>query len=311
MNNAYPHTMPRAAWAARRRGTGESWQALATAEARPEIPEAADSEQAWLETELLLGRFSLGRSTAHPMGIVRVKPEPHLLTVQLVCEPFVVRTWAEQTVPWLDESLEDPCDAVSGVAGMRWRCHGQGVDLTRPGSGAAVRLTGFPSRWWARAVAGRARDGQVGRLVSEAGWTAAERAADAGRRALRGHAPHIGSALLRRIRATAGTGPANGAVAWCDVIGRHSDWIVETLDGPPCSVVIPLFTNGPTGTGWQLELQTCHCGDDVDAGCVAVFRAGDRQEVWYRNLNWRRIKARTARSAAAATESNPAVSRGW
>lgn len=284
----------------RRWCTGEAWQALAAAGMCGEIPAAVDVEQAYLETELLTRLRGLGSMSPHPLGILQTRPDPERLALQLLAEPYVVRYWADLLVPWVDEADEDPRDAVSGAAGLRWWCHGQGVDLTRPGTAARVRLTGFPSRWWARAVDSRARSCQYGELINADGWTDVERAAEAGWRTLYGRDPQVGSAVLRRIRATAGPWGANGLSVWSDRVDGGAQWVVEATYGPTCDRVLALFTSGPTDAGWRIKQQHCYCHDITDAGCTAVLDAGNRQEIWYRNLNWQRLMPQRDRSAAVA-----------
>ncbi|MGW8780216.1 hypothetical protein ACWGNM_19460, partial [Streptomyces sp. NPDC055796] len=93
--------------------------------------------------------------------------------------------------------------------------------------------------------------------------------------------------LLRRIRATAGTGPFNGTDAWHAVGGSFR---LETTDGPPCPDFIRLLGDGPTGLGWRVDHKSCTCLCDhthSGMGCTIDFlEPTTGQFVYYSNLKW-------------------------
>lgn len=83
----------------RHRSTGELHQALDLL--LPDdgsvltIPPARYEEQARLEAEVFLGLGGVGGLTAHPLGIVRLRPEPDGLTARVADAPYVVMCWAD------------------------------------------------------------------------------------------------------------------------------------------------------------------------------------------------------------------------
>ncbi|MFI6587474.1 hypothetical protein [Embleya sp. NPDC050493] len=192
----------------------------------------------------------MGGLTPHPLGIVGVRPERDRLTVRLMNEPFVIAHWATRLLPYFDPKDDSPADAVGGVLGLRSRIDGNHVRLTRPGTTASVRLTGFNPRWWIRAAAAGRPGEPYEPLFERPDWSRAERAAaKLWRPITREQDPRIGSAILRRIRATTGLGTANGTDVWVTVVGDRAGWSLETTDGPPCTNLLRLFTQAPTGLG--------------------------------------------------------------
>ncbi|MFD0381428.1 hypothetical protein ACFQ2B_00350 [Streptomyces stramineus] len=175
-------TMPRpssalAATEDRRRSTGESHQALhPLLNGRTEplaIPAARHPEQAQLEAAVFLNTCKLGGRSAHPLGIVRLRPEEEQLTLRLLDEPCVIWHWTEYLLPRTGyESPSDPRDAISGVPGLRWRREGSTICLYYPGLPARIVLTGFNPRWWER-IATRMNDNYE-LLQDQPDWTPAE-----------------------------------------------------------------------------------------------------------------------------------------
>ncbi|GCD99766.1 hypothetical protein [Embleya hyalina] len=278
---------------ARRSCTGESHRALvAPGGGECAIPAAECRQQAALESDVLLKGKGLGGLTPYPLGIVGVRPEPHRLTVRLLKEPFVIAHWAMRLLPFFDSADDSPADAVGGVPGLRSRIDGNHVRLTRPGTTASVRLTGFNPRWWTRAVAA-GRPGELYEPLFELpDWSRAERiAAQLRLPVTEEQDPRVGSAILRRIRATTGPGTANGTDVWVTTVGNRVDWSLETTDGPSCRDLLRLFTQAPTGAGWRVDFQDCHCADVARKGsCRAKLLTDDpKQVVHYSNLRWQRL----------------------
>ncbi|MFD4998694.1 hypothetical protein [Streptomyces buecherae] len=183
------------ATAARRHCTGESHQALAgLTDGTPlAIPGAASREQAELEASVLLRVCGVGSMTPHPAGIVRVRPEPDRLSVQLVDEPYVVQYWAERILPVVHDTAVDPRDGITGVYGVRYRVTGGGIELYQPGNPAPIRLGGFNRRWWELAAERRRRTSNATFALPQ--WTAGcaarpGRGVGAGTAAVTAAAPH-------------------------------------------------------------------------------------------------------------------------
>lgn len=76
--------------------------------------------------------------------------------------------------------------------------------------------------------------------------TPLERAAYAALRTSVTEPPKVGSAVLRRIRATAGTEPVNSTDIWTS----GGDIRLKTTDSPPCNEPNQMFTDGPCALGW-------------------------------------------------------------
>lgn len=232
----------------RRRSTGELHQALAPLLPGDDsvllIPAARHEEQARLEAEVFLGLRAVGGLSAHPLGIVRLRPEGDRLTIRVTDAPYVVMCWADQLLPRsTGEPSGNPRDLITGVPGLRYHRDRSGVHLHRPGMPARITLTGFPARWWDRITDRMHRDCDGRLLQPHPGWTPGERAAydvDSGWPFPPGP---VFSPLLRRIRATAGPGTVNSTDAWSSDGGYR----MEATDGPPCPELIRLLGDGPTG----------------------------------------------------------------
>ncbi|MFD6691031.1 hypothetical protein ACFWEV_34830 [Streptomyces bacillaris] len=280
--------------AARRRCTGESHQALQTlppADQAPEfIPAASSTVQARFESDIALRAASIGGISPHPLGIVALHPTPDRLTLRLLNEPYVISHWAQTLLPTTDPDTSPPVDAVSGVAGLRYRLGANTVHLHRPGTPARVDLTGFNPRWWQRVARSLTELHLDTAAFTRPDWTDAEHAIH-DHVAGRPHDPRIGSALLRRIRATAGPGRANGTDLWTTSLGGIQ-WTLETTDGPLCTDILPLLSQPPTGPGWQLTAHQCRCPHGGDFSCTAYLDAGAGQTVYYTNLHWGRTEPR-------------------
>ncbi|MFL4909388.1 hypothetical protein ACJ6WF_40950 [Streptomyces sp. MMS24-I2-30] len=286
--------MPQAALALtedRRRCTGESHQALHAllpdTDQPLTIPAARHPEQAQLEAAVFLACCKIGSLSEHPLGIVQVRPDEDRLTLRLLDEPYVVHHWAEFLLPRLSgEEGEHPLDRVSGVPGLRYRRESSGISLHRPGTPARITLTGFNPRWWERIADRLTAD--YGLLQSEPDWTPTERAAYTAAVSSPFEPPSLFSPLLRRIRATAGTGPFNGTDAWHAVGGSFR---LETTDGPPCPDIIRLLGDGPTALGWKVDHKSCTCLCDhthSGMGCTIDFlEPTTGQFVYYSNLKWK------------------------
>lgn len=159
-----------------------------------------------------------------------VRLQEDALGLQLVDEPVILGHWIELLYPRVrdvGDAGEDPRDRVGGVPGLRSAPVPGGVRLYRPGLGrrsscaGSARAGGSGSPRSARAPAAlccgnRAGHGREGGL---------RRPDD---RAVR----ETLSALLPRIRATAGAGPANSTDVWTSGRGLR----LETTDGPPCPI---------------------------------------------------------------------------
>lgn len=276
----------------RRRSTGESHQALhalltGTGQALA-IPDALHPEQAQLEALIFLACCKMGGLSQHPLGIVTARPEQDLLSLRLVNEPYVVDHWADFLLPRLaDPQASDPRDQITGVAGLRFRCEGAGVCLYLPRTPARIMLTGFNPRWWERIV-GRLAENYDDQLHGAPDWTSVERAAHAATASSRYAPARLFSALLRRVRATAGPGDINGTDAWKAVKGFR----LETTDGPSCPDLVRLLGDGPTGLGWEVDDRRCTCLCDHThghEGCNIDFRVPVTGEfVYYSNAKWGR-----------------------
>jgi hypothetical protein len=274
----------------RRRCTGEPHQSLRARQDNGTgdltIPQAHCPEQEELESAVFFEVCKMGGLSAHPLGIIRVRPEQDHMVIRLLDEPYVIRYWADALLPsraWDHESA-DPRDNVFGVYGLRWKPASGGIHLFLPGTSARLVLTGFNPHWWTRIAELLRTSSDVQALHDRPDWSADEGAA---RRAGRIEDPEIGSPLLRRIRATAGTGPVNSTDAWSSMGGSTR---LETTDGPPCPDLIDLFCNPITGLGWEVETRSCSCRcDHQHGGCTVNFLHPETQQfVYYTNLKWRR-----------------------
>ncbi|MFJ9265230.1 hypothetical protein ACIRP4_33775 [Streptomyces bacillaris] len=273
----------------RRRSTGELHQTLAPLLPGDDsvllIPAARHEEQARLEAEVFLGLRAVGGLSAHPLGIVRLRPESDRLTIRVTDAPYVVMCWADQLLPRLSgEPSGSPRDLITGVPGLRYRRDRGGVHLYRPGMPARITLTGFPARWWDRITDRMHRDYDGRLLQPHPGWTPGERAAydvDSGWPFPPGP---VFSPLLRRIRATAGPGAVNSTDAWSSDGGYR----MEATDGPPCPELIRLLGSGPTGAGWQVTHKRCACRCDHDSCTVDFLDPATGIDVRYGNGRWGR-----------------------
>ncbi|MFE9427740.1 hypothetical protein ACFYNO_32805 [Kitasatospora sp. NPDC006697] len=275
----------------RRKCTGESHQALRSLQREgvdaSGIPAADSPEQEALEAAVFYRVCKMGGLSAHPLGIMKVSPEPERLTVRLLDEPYVVRHWAERLLPQQADELtgdRDPRDCIHGVPGLRSRVGAGGVALYRPGTSAQVLLTGFNTRWWERITA--LLNGSRPQLFTNTAWAPLERAAHVAGHKSELEESLIGSAILRRIRATAGPGEINSTDAWsCGAEGLR----LETTDGPPCPELIRSLCERPWGLGWRVEHAWCTCRQPVPEGCTIDFRLPTgQQRVYYSNLHWGR-----------------------
>ncbi|NUK21948.1 hypothetical protein [Streptomyces lunaelactis] len=240
-------------------------------------------DQAAFEAALLLRVCKVGSLTAHPLGIVQLRPEENQLVIRLTNEPYIIRYWAEFILPYQhDDTSGDPRDLISGVYGLRYRLTGAGVVLYRRGSKAQIVLTGFNRRWWDRVAARFKADYRA--LFTHPDWTDLERDAHSLTRASRYEPPELLSPLLRRIRATTGRSPYNNTDIW------HSStdtFRMETTHGPHCNQLVGALCQGPTSLDWQVEWQRCACGaDNWDSGCTIDFLAPGGLAVHYSNLRW-------------------------
>ncbi|MEV7817378.1 hypothetical protein AB0P05_43080 [Streptomyces flaveolus] len=141
---------------------------------------------------------------------------------------------------------------------------------------ASILLTGFNLRWWDRVV--NRLTPYYNLLQPKPHWTPEERAAYAAAAASPCDPPSIYSPLLRRIRATAGSGTVNSTDAWHAAGG---DVRLETTDGPPCPDLIRLVGASPTGIG-------CLCDHTyANVGCTIDFREPTTgRSVCYSNATW-------------------------
>ncbi|MBO1332560.1 hypothetical protein [Streptomyces sp. VRA16 Mangrove soil] len=272
----------------RRRSTGESHQSLLPL--LPEdgsalsIPDARRLEQAELEADLFLTLGSMGGFSVHPMGIVRLRPRPDQLTIQLLHEPYVVWYWADLLLPRINDEAGHPRDRVSGIPGLRWRVVGKTVQLYRPDMPTRIVLTGSNVRWWRHVT--RRMEADYPTLVRHPGWTPHERAA------YEAPGPHpypparLFSPLLRRLRATAGTQPLNSTDAW----SSGDAWRLEATDGPSCPDLVRLLGHGPTAMGWTVSHKSCTCPCDHEHGSCTIDFHDPRTgaSIYYTNGRWRR-----------------------
>jgi hypothetical protein len=113
------------------------------------IPEAADEDQAFLESEFLevIGRCSKDRWRPHmlPFGIRSVTPRPRELIVRVPKEflPDIIRS----VMPaWLAED-EDSDPEVSGIPGLRAQYRWGRIILKRPGFTGCIVIPSPSSRW--------------------------------------------------------------------------------------------------------------------------------------------------------------------
>ncbi|MFD9063275.1 hypothetical protein ACFVZ3_17380 [Kitasatospora purpeofusca] len=285
----------------RRACTGESHQALTALHrsgADIRAIAAADPEQAELEAAATLAVCRIGIQGAHPLGIASLHPEPHRLTMRLTPRPYVVRLWAEALLPchaWDAHTRTDPRDRVGGVYGLRWHTTASAVHLYRPRTPGLLRLTGFPARWWPRAAAAAERS--RGPLVTGPDWTPDEHAAEAGIRDTALRPTALLSPLLRRIRATAGTGAVQATDAWAAYGGLR----LETMDGPPCAELARLLGPGSCGPGWTAASAWCACERPAGReGCVMTLRTPDGR--WTVNCTAQRSPRTAADLAALSAE---------
>jgi hypothetical protein len=173
------HQTALAATEDRRRCTGEPHQSLhslvSPAGEPLAIPAARHPEQAELEAAVFLAACKIGGVSQDPMGIVSVRPEPELLGIRMLAEPYVIRYWADMLLPRsVADDSSDPHNHVSGVAGLRYCREQGGICLHRPGTPARILLTGFNPRWWERVVDLLRSDYQL--LQDQLDWTSDERA---------------------------------------------------------------------------------------------------------------------------------------
>ncbi|MEV5880517.1 hypothetical protein AB0L75_41345 [Streptomyces sp. NPDC052101] len=107
------------------------------------IPSARHAEQAQFGADVLLNVCQMGGLFAHPIGIVRLHPEPGQATNQLFNAPYIIWYWAEALLPRLTGEIGEPRDGITGVPGLRYRREGRTVCLYRPSMPARIPLTGF------------------------------------------------------------------------------------------------------------------------------------------------------------------------
>ncbi|WP_405983809.1 hypothetical protein [Streptomyces sp. NBC_00872] len=272
----------------RRRSTGETHQALHAMLPADggvlTIPPARHVEQARLEAEVFLRLGAIGGLSAHPLGIVRLRPEPDRLTIQVINAPYIVMCWADLLLPrFHDEPDSDPRDCVSGIPGLRFRRDRRTIRLYRPDTPTSITLTGFNPRWWDRITDRRHTYDNL--LQPQPGWTPAEQAAhDTSTRSPYDPAP-VFSPLLRRIRATASPGNVNSTDAWTS----NGGFRMEATDGPPCPDLIRLLGDGPTGAGWQVTRKRCTCPcDQKHSNCTVDFIDPTGTGIHYDNARWGR-----------------------
>ncbi|MER7773284.1 hypothetical protein [Kitasatospora sp. NPDC096140] len=90
-----PQLTPAPSTDCRRRCTGETHQALQALQALRQagkdgsaIPVARHPDQAALEAAVFLAACKMGGLSPHPLGILKVRPEPERLTIRLLDEPL-------------------------------------------------------------------------------------------------------------------------------------------------------------------------------------------------------------------------------
>ncbi|MEY9839523.1 hypothetical protein [Streptacidiphilus sp. EB103A] len=300
--------------------TGEHYtgvlQDLAAHPARSLIPAAATVDQARLESEFLHRGSGLSAVARHPMGLVRLHPRPQSLTAVLEREPAVVRHWAERLLP-IDAG---PREEIAGICGLRYSRGAHHVRLYRQDTDASIELTGFPVRWWDRAVQAilaNARTAGASACFTTPGglWTRSERCLydciTDSHRDLR-----LGSQLLRRIRLTAGEGVIAGTDVWSSPAGRRqSQWVVETVRGPEHDRLFALLMDPQLELGLTELRRTCGCGQGEargPGGCTAELgTADDSQQVLVRDLRWSDSAADRARRTASLTKGNRQAFKSW
>ncbi|GAA1962852.1 hypothetical protein [Kitasatospora viridis] len=279
----------------RQRCTGESHQALRQAgQDGCAIPAAGHPDQAALEAAIFQKACTMGGLSSHPLGIVKVRPESGRLTIRLLDEPYVVRHWVERLLPRqaaVAGEDDDPRDCVIGVAGLRGRVGAGGVTLAWPGTGANVLLTGFNTRWWKRITDLLASCGS--QPFTGVGWAPVERAAHRAWQTTSAEAPAL-SAILRRVRATAGPGEINSTDAWATGLEGLR---LETTDGPSCSEFVELLCEWPSVLGWRADGVWCTCRSATPQGCRIDFQLPDGRRVDYSNLHWGRTNDEQRQSA--------------
>ncbi len=91
----------------------------------------------------------LSTVAAHPMGIRALHPQADLLTMTLEPEPYAIAHWARSLLP-VDPG---PGNEMYGAGGLRYTTTNHHVLLAQLGTGAHIKLNGFPVRLWERAAA--------------------------------------------------------------------------------------------------------------------------------------------------------------
>ena len=277
---------------------------------QPVIPAAATIEQARLETTILHRGQCLSTVSRNPMGTASVRPEPDVLTITLEAEPYAVRHWAQSLLP-VDPG---PTGEVFGVDGLRYTSTKHHVRLEQLGTGAVVKLTGFPTAWWNRAAAVIEADAdETGEhpCFPSASICPAERyiedfRADSTRDA------RFGSALLPRINLTTYPNGYGGTDLWSDPGPPGWEWKMETICVPDHARLIKQLTHPDLGL--TLTGQYCHCAaPDSDSGGLGYGRSGcnikfitahGHQKLLVRDLRWVNGEKAQLRAAANRVKEN-------
>ncbi|MFF2819574.1 hypothetical protein ACFVT9_29145 [Kitasatospora cineracea] len=301
----------------RGRVTGEKYETAlrrmaAWEPGRPIVPAASTLAQARLEATVLHRGRGLSTVSAYPMGIKALQPQNNLLTMKLEPEPFVIRHWAQSLLP-VDPG---PGNEVYGVGGLRYTTTNNHVLLTQLGTGARLKLTGFPTHWWelaACAVADQAHAQGEHPCFRTASTCPAEHEIEQWRAALR-RDPHFSSALLRRIHATSYKGGYGGSDVWSDPGRPGWTWKLEVVNVPGHDRLLELLTHPLVGLDLAVARRHCHCHEpDTDlfglgsdrSGCVMMLVSPDgHRELMLRDLRWNGDSA--ARELATAQENRAA-----
>ncbi|WP_331731320.1 hypothetical protein [Kitasatospora sp. NBC_01300] len=294
--------------------TGEKYRAalerlLRTWEpGQPVIPAASTVEQARLECTVLHRGRGLSTVSAHPMGIRSLHPEGDLLTITLEPEPYAISHWAQGLLP-VDPG---PDYLVHGAGGLRYTTTSHHVLLTQLGTGAAVKLTGFPVHWWERAAAAVAEQALAREehpCFRSPDICLAERDVEQWRAARRLD-PYFSSALLRRINVTAFPGGYGGSDLWSDPMRPGWRWKLEMTNSPDHSRILKLLTHPLVGLDVTVTGRWCHCsepdtGFSDRSGCTMKLASADGLcELEVRDLRWTSGRKAQERAAGNRAEEN-------
>lgn len=247
------------------------------------------------------------------MGIASVHPEPDGLTITLEAEPYAVRHWAQSLLP-VDPG---PDGDVFGVGGLRYTSTRHHVRLEQLGTGAVVKLTGFPVGWWDKAAAVIEADAhKTGEhpCFRSAEICPAERWIE-DFRADSSRDPHFGSALVRRINLTSFPNGYGGTDLWSNSARPGWGWKLETIYLPDHTRLIKQLTNPVLGLGLTLAKRYCYCavpetdlpglGSSRRSGCNITFTTTHgHQQLLVRDLRWANGEKAQLRAAANRLKEN-------